>query len=93
MTLANPTLCGDFCLVPAPQRQGWRDSLARHLVALARDSGEKLIPAWKQEEQIKSARLYVALLLEAGIDDLSAIVAAYTNTSEQRQTYARTDQH
>ena len=86
----DPILCGDFCLISVPQRRAWRDVAARHLTGLARDRNDKLLPEWKSEEQVGPARLYIKLLGESGICDLSAIVADYTNMAEQRSTYART---
>ena len=85
-----PLLCGDFGLVPLPQRQAWRDKIARHLTSLARDKDARLIPDWKRDEQMAPARLYIKLLLEAGVSDLSAIVGAYSTIEEQRSAYART---
>ncbi len=90
MSSREPILCGDFSLIPVPQRQAWRDAAARHLTSVARDRGDKLIPKWKEDEQLGPARLYIKLLMELGVNDLSAIVSAYTLITEQRTTYART---
>lgn len=90
MSNREPVLCGDFSLVPVPQRQAWRDAAARHLTSIARDRDDKLIPKWKKDEQLGPARLYIKLLVEAEVNDLSAIVSAYTLIAEQRTTYART---
>jgi len=90
MSSSGPVLCGDFSLVSVPQRQAWRDAAARHLTSLARDRDDKLIPKWKEDEQIGPARLYIKLWCEVGVSEMSAIVAAYTSITEQRTTYART---
>ena len=90
MSSSGPVLCGDFGLVALPQRQAWRDAAAQNLTSLARDREDKLLPKWKEDEQLGPARLYIKLLGEAGINEMSAIVAAYTSITEQRNTYART---
>ena len=90
MSSREPVLCGDFSLVPVPQRQAWRDAAARYLTSAARDREDKLLPKWKEDEQLGPARLYIKLLVEAGVNDLSAIVSSYTLLTEQRTTYART---
>ena len=90
MSDGGPVLRGDFSLVPVSQRQAWRDAAARHLTSLARDREDKLIPKWKEDEQLGPARLYIKLLCESGVSEMSAIVSAYTTITEQRTTYART---
>lgn len=87
---ALPQLCGDFCLIPLWERQEWRDAGARYMVGLARGENGKPMPAWKIDEQLQPARLYFQLLFDAGVHDLSAIVAGYTLTTEPRPSYART---
>lgn len=89
----KPNLCGDFSAIPLNERLVWRDAAARHLTSIARDRHEKLLPKWKADEQLAPARLYINLLLESGVKDLSGIVRAYTLLKEQRNTYARNQQH
>ena len=84
-------LCGDFGRVSATEQQEWQDAAARHLTKLARDIDGKLLSKWKQDEQLNPARVYIKLLLESGIDDLSAIVTAYTKVPEKPTQYARTE--
>ncbi len=75
-----PLLCGDGSLIPVPQRQAWRNAAAEHLLQIAKDERGAPLPSWKIQEQRAPARLYIKLLLDTGISDLSAIVTAYTTT-------------
>lgn len=88
----NPVLCGDFCLIPVAQRQGWRDSAAKHLLGQARDENQQLLSEWKRQEQLGPARQYIALQLAAGVESLSAIVATYMTIEETHPSYARSEE-
>lgn len=85
-----PSLRGDFALITTRQRQAWRDAAAWHLTSIMRDQDDKLLPKWKQDEQLEPARLFIKLMREQGVDDLPTIVAHYTSIVEPRPTYART---
>lgn len=89
--MQTPLLCGDFSLIPVPQRQGWRDCAAKSLLAQARTRDNELLPEWRQQEQLEPARLYIQLQLEQGAENLSAIVRTYMSIEEPNPSYARTE--